>query len=567
MQTIERTFPREFAAKLVQAGYSPLIAKLLASRGVRSAEGAGNELSQLLPYDRLKNAIAMAETFADSIEEGLHHVIVADYDADGATACAIGIRALQAFGANVTYLVPNRLIQGYGLTRSIVEDVSNLIPKPDIIITVDNGIASHEGITYANSLGIRVLVTDHHLPAASLPDAELIVNPSQPGCPFPSKALAGCGVIYYVMEALEEVLTLRNIPKKNSDFMVNDLLPIVAIGTVADVVPLDANNRILVHQGLSLIKSGKAQPGINALISIAGKIKENLSTSDIAFAIGPRINAAGRLQSMDAGIECLITNDLATADALALDLNDINNNRKEIEGDITDEATNRLLTDVLPSHYTAVLFAKDWHHGVIGVVAGRIKERIWRPTFVLAEGHEGELRGSGRSIPGFHLRDALDLVSKRAPGLLLKFGGHAMAAGVSIKPDGLMEFIDLFEAVARELITPAILNQIIEVDGSLTNDELTLASVTMIRSQIWGQQFPEPLFRDTFEVIESREIGGGKHLKLTLRKDGKIFNAVKFRHLDGRPPQWILANYRMDANTFKEVTNLQLLIENYEDVT
>ncbi|MDO8416302.1 MAG: single-stranded-DNA-specific exonuclease RecJ [Agitococcus sp.] len=563
MDIVERKYSPQIALTLLKAGHSALLSRLFASRGITCPTELQGGLTELLPYSDLKNAIEMAAVLAEAIETSKELVIVADYDADGATACATGVRALTAFGAKVRYVVPDRLTQGYGLTPGIVQDVASMRPRPDFIITVDNGIASHDGIALANELGIAVLVTDHHLPADTLPAALLIVDPSQPGCTFPSKSIAGCGVMYYVMWALQDTLSLMGLPQKDLNFNVTDLLPIVAIGTVADVVTLDFNNRILVSQGIIKIKEACFFPGIKELIKISGKSTTNLATSDIAFGIGPRINAAGRLQSMTAGIECLITNDEQVAVALAIELNSINNQRKEIEGDITDEATHRLLTDVQPSRYTAVLFAENWHHGVIGVVAGRIKERIWRPTFVLASGHEGELRGSGRSVPGFHLRDALDLVSKRSTGLLLKFGGHAMAAGVSIRAGGLDEFSALFEEVARELLPPSALNQILEVDGGLSSTELTLDTVSALKQQVWGQGFPEPLFMDTFDVIESREMGGGKHLKLTLRKDGKIYQAVKFRHLEGRPAPRILATYKIDSNTFNNRTDLQLLLENY----
>jgi single-stranded-DNA-specific exonuclease len=566
MDIIERSYSPQAALSLLKAGYSPLLSKLFASRGVVSPREVQGKLADLLPYSALKNTIEMAAVLADAIEDEKQLVIVADYDADGATACATGLRALRAFGAHVRYIVPDRLTQGYGLTPGIVEDVARMSPRPDYIITVDNGIASHEGIALANKMGIAVLVTDHHLPAATLPDALLIVDPSQPECTFPSKAIAGCGVMYYVMWALQDTLYVRGVLQKDLHFKITDLLPIVAIGTVADVVALDFNNRILVSHGLTQIQSNCGYPGISELIAISGKEESLLATSDIAFALGPRINAAGRLQSMTAGIECLTTDNLEVARALADELNTINNLRKDIECDITESATQKLLTDVQPSRYTAVLFSEDWHHGVIGVVAGRIKERIWRPTFVLASGHEGELRGSGRSIPGFHLRDALDLVSKRSSGLLLKFGGHAMAAGVTLKPGGLVEFSELFEQVARELLRPADLNQILEVDGGLDVKDLSLATVLLLKEQVWGQAFPEPLFMDDFEVIESREIGGGKHLKLTLRKDGVLYPAVKFRHTEGRPPPRIKATYKIDSNFYHGNTTLQLLLENYKAI-
>lgn len=563
MKIVEKSFAPSAALKLMSEGANPLLARVLAARQVSSMKDARPELGRLLPYTQLTNAEAMAVELADAIEAGKRLLIVADYDADGATACSVGMKALTAYGANVGYVIPNRLEHGYGLTPGIVDLVAALEPRPDYIITVDNGIASHEGIKRANELGIPVLVTDHHLPAETHPDARLIVNPSQHGCTFPSKALAGCGVMYYVMWALQDELVFRGYTRMDPTFEVTKLLPIVAIGTVADVVPLDTNNRALVNEGLRQIREGGGTEGIKALARVSGKEVAALSTTDIAFGLGPRINAAGRLESMDAGVECLLCEDSGRAQALAESLHEINTRRKEIEGDMTDEAIRLLLTDVQPERYTAVLHAGDWHQGVIGIVAGRIKEKVWRPTFVLADGKPGELKGSGRSIPGFHLRDALDLVDKRYPGVLVKFGGHAMAAGLTLNAARLEEFRTAFEAVARELLKPADLLQQIECDGGLSPDELSLESVAMLRQQVWGQAFPEPFFADEFNVIETRALSGGKHLKMTLERGGKRFDAIKFRHSDGLPPSRIRLVYKMDANTFREETKLQLMCEYY----
>lgn len=564
MDIVERKFSPSTALSLCRSGVHPVLARVLAARGVlRSADAAG-AFSELIPYTALKGAVEMAEVLADAIQDNKRMLIVADYDADGATACSIGVRALRAFGAKVDFLIPNRIEHGYGLTKEISEIACLRDPKPDYLITVDNGIASHEGIAMANSLGVPVLVTDHHLPAATHPAAKVIVNPNQHGCTFPSKAMAGCGVIFYVMWALQDELVARGYEAMDTSFDIGALLPIVAIGTVADVVALDANNRILVNEGVARIRNGYSFPGIDALAKVSSRNPRELATSDIAFGIGPRINAAGRLESMDAGVECLTTDSTARADALAGMLHDINDRRKEIEGEMTEEAVRRLLTDVREGRYTAVLHSNDWHQGVIGIVAGRLKERIWRPTFILANGKNGEFKGSGRSIPGFHLRDALDMVAKRRPDVLAKFGGHAMAAGVTVREGQLEAFSDAFEEVARELLRPADLNQVLETDGGLENDEMTLATVAIIKQQVWGQGFPEPSFKDVFTVVQSRAIGGGKHLRLTLEKGGRVFQGVKFRHTDGLPPKQVSLVYKLDANKFKDETNLQLLIEHLD---
>ncbi|MCC5611830.1 single-stranded-DNA-specific exonuclease RecJ, partial [Nostoc sp. CHAB 5834] len=518
----------------------------------------------LIPYQELKGAQEMANIMADAIARQKRLLIVADYDADGATACSVGLVALRAFGANVDYIIPNRIEHGYGLSPEIARISCTQSPKPDFLITVDNGIASHAGIEESNRLGVPVLVTDHHLPTEDHPAAMCIVNPNQHGCSFPSKALAGCGVMFYVMWALYEELVNRGASFKEPDFSILDLLPIVAIGTIADVVALDTNNRILVAEGLSGIHEGSRYPGIDALAIAAQRNPRRLCSSDIAFGVGPRINAAGRLESMNAGVECLTTNSPEQAEQLASDLNVLNEKRKEIESEMVEEAVRRLITTLRMDRYTAVLHAEDWHHGVIGIVAGRIKEKIWRPTFVLAAGKDDEMKGSGRSIPGFHLRDALDLVDKRCPGVLLKFGGHAMAAGVTIRASAIDEFEAAFEEVAKSLLKPSDLNQVIEVDGSLDNGDITQETVAQIRCQVWGQAFPEPLFYDTFKVLESRALSEGKHLKLKLEKGGKTFEAIKFRHSDGPPPPLVNAVYKLDINTYKGVSSLQLMIEHLE---
>lgn len=567
MKVQARPYSRREALSLVREGVPPLLARLWASRKVSRKEDAVPGLAQLLPYSALLGAEAMAVVLADGISAGKRFLVVADYDCDGATACAIAVLGLRAYGAKVDYVIPDRKEHGYGLTPGIVDIALAQGPRPDYLITVDNGIAANQGVAHANQLGVPVLVTDHHLPGDTPPDALVIVNPSQHGCAFESKALAGCGVMYYVLWALQDLLVERGYVGIRPGFDITQLLPIVAIGTIADVVPLDLNNRVLVAEGLSRIHAGCGLPGIDALARAAGRDPAKLATSDVAFGIGPRINAAGRLESMNVGVECLLAETPEEAGRLASQLHDINEKRKEIEADMTEEATRVLLTDVRPDRFTAVLHAQGWHVGVIGIVAGRIKERIWRPTFVLADGKDGELKGSGRSIPGFHLRDALDLVDRRCPGVLVKFGGHAMAAGVTVAAGRLAQFQDAFEQVAREKLTESDLLQVLMTDGPLALDEYSLESVALLRQQVWGQLFPEPLFSDDFRVLETKALSGGKHLKLTVEKNGRSFEAVKFRHSDGAPAGTVRLAFRLDANTYREETRLQLLVEHIEEST
>lgn len=568
MQIAERKFSPSTALALIKGGVPPLLAKVFAARGIRRAEEVTGPLAELLPYSQLKGCQELALVLADAVVQSKRLLVVADYDADGATACSVAVRALRAYGANVGYLIPKRLEHGYGLTPEIVKLAAAQDPKPDFIITVDNGIASHAGIMEANFQGVPVLVTDHHLPAADLPppDARVIVNPNQVGCKFASKSMAGVGVIWYVMWAMQDELARRGIDPLQEDFDVKSLLPIVAIGTVADVVPLDRNNRILVTAGLERMHLNQSFPGVDALALSAKRNPRELTTGDIAFGVGPRINAAGRLETMDAGVECLTTESVARAQALAAQLNDLNEKRKDIEGETVDQAVDQLVNGLGVEHrYTVVLHRNDWHEGVIGIVAGRVRERTFRPTFILSTNHKGELKGSGRSIPGFHLRDALDLVAKRNPGILVKFGGHAAAAGLTLREGAFEQFQEAFEEVARELLTPSTLNQVLETDGALDIDEMTLDTVADIKTQVWGQAFPEPTFSDEFRVLEYRKLGDkGQHLRMTLEKDGRKFVAVKFRHEQGDVPARVRAVFKLDANTFRNETNLQLLLDYFE---
>lgn len=565
MQIRERVFSPSVAHRLCREGVDPVLARVYASRGVTSRSQVTSGLSSLIPYTQLTDAQRAAEILFEAIRESRRVLIVSDYDADGATACAIALRALRAFGANVGYLVPNRLEHGYGLTPEIVQIAAQLSPRPALLVTVDNGISSHAGIAEANRLGIPVLVTDHHLPGETLPEAKLIVNPNRGDCRFPSKALAGCGVMWYVLWALEDLLRSEGIQPLPPEFSVRELLPLVAIGTVADVVPLDANNRCLVREGLEMIRKGQMFAGVASLCQVAQREARSLTTSDIGFGLGPRINAAGRLETMDAGVECLTTDDPQVALQLAQRLHGINNERRQIEAGAVLEAIEQVAASVGPDRYTAVAFRETWHKGVIGIVAGRVRELVYRPTFVFTADPNGQYTGSGRSIPGFHLRDALDLVAKRAPGVLVKYGGHAMAAGATLAPGSLERFEETFEAVARELLSPADLRQTIETDGSLEPQEISLETAARIRDEVWGQAFPEPSFADTFRVIDARRMGqDGAHLRLQLEKNGRSFTAVKFRAGPMEVPGRVRAVYKLNVNTFRDTTSLQLLLEHLE---
>jgi single-stranded-DNA-specific exonuclease len=547
---------------LQKEGLPPLLARIYAGRGITTRKEIGGEVEDLLPYESLRDCVAMADHLAHAIDLDARIRIVADYDCDGATACSVMLRALRAFGANVGYTVPNRQVHGYGLTPSIVQEVAALEEKPDYIITVDNGIASNAGIEEANRLGITVLVTDHHLPGDTLPPAQFLVNPNRPDCGFASKHMAGVGVAFYVMWALRDELKRRRQP--GGDFDVFSLLPLVAVGTVADVVKLDRNNRILVEQGLAMIRRGRMPVGLATLIRVAEKDCSKLSTSDIGFAVGPRINAAGRLETMHAGIECLTQDDPKAVYSFSKELDFINRHRRDVEAGVVEAALGQLIDglELSSDNYTIALHQENWHEGVIGIAAGRLKERYYRPTFIFTTNAAGELKGSGRSIPGFHLRDALDLISKRDPSIFLKFGGHAMAAGAALHPGKFEAFKTQFDAVARELMAPEVLEQVIETDGELTLNEMNLDTVGFIAPEVWGQGFLEPCFQGSFEVKSSRKIGAeGKHLSLVLLKDGVELKAVKFNYEGASLPARIEGVYKLAANTFRGNTTLQLMFD------
>lgn len=549
-------------ANLIASGVHPLLARLYVSRGISSVAQLDLALARLHAPDTLLNLTRMAALLADAIAAQQKLLIVADYDADGATACAVGLRAMRAMGAHIDYLVPNRFEYGYGLTPEIVQ-LAAREKAPDVIITVDNGIASVEGVAEANRLGIKVLITDHHLPGDTLPEAWCIINPNQPGCGFPSKHPAGVGVMFYLMLALRAELRARATPLAPRALPnLAHLLDLVALGTVADVVRLDDNNRILVHHGLQRIRAGRSHAGINALLRIAGRDPSRAGTYDLGFAIGPRLNAAGRLTDMSLGIECLTTDDPARAAAIAQELDALNRERRAIEADMQESALATLEQSADASGYTLSLYDETWHQGVIGIVASRIKDKFHRPAVAFARGNEGEIKGSGRSIRGLHLRDALDLVSKRAPGLILRFGGHAAAAGLTLREHDFARFQALFESVVRGLLAPADLEREIETDGSLPLPDATLETARALSNAIWGQGFPEPRFDDAFEVVQQRVVGE-RHLKLRLRRDGVLFDGILFGHCDPLPGT-IRAVYRFGVNEYNGTTSTQLILDHWE---
>ena len=546
---------------LRQGGVHPVLARLFASRGLSDARELSSELASLMAPSGLLHIGAAAVFLADAIAAGKKMVIVADYDCDGATACAVALRGLRAMGAKVDFIVPNRFEYGYGLTPEIVE-LTAREKSPDIIVTVDNGIASIDGVLEAKRRGIDVVITDHHLPSDTLPDARVIVNPNQPECGFPSKHLAGVGVVFYVLLALRAEMRKRGIFDAQTQPKLDSLLDLVALGTVADVVKLDANNRILVAQGLKRMRAGRMHAGVAALFRVAGRAPRTASPFDLGFALGPRLNAAGRLDDMSLGIECLTTDDEGRAWAIAQQLNEINLKRREIEADMQDAALLHLDAFEPSASNTISVFDANWHQGVIGIVASRLKEKFFRPTITFAPGAEGWLKGSGRSIPGFHLRDALDLVSKRAPSLIDKFGGHAMAAGLTIRVEAFDAFSEAFEAVGRAWLNTAQLERIIETDGPLEDAYYTTEFIDVMDGQVWGQGFAPPVFCDEFRVVSQR-ILKERHLKLQLERNGQRYDAIWFGHTASMGERARVA-FRLDANEYNGVTRVQLMVEHAE---
>lgn len=553
----------------------PVLQRIYRARRVTSREELEKSLDRLISPAQLKGIDEASILLADALRRQRRILIVADFDADGATSCALAVRALHSLGAaDVRYLVPNRFEFGYGLTPEIVALAAQ--QSPDLIITVDNGISSIEGVKAARSRGIEVLVTDHHLPGESLPPATVIVNPNQPGDTFPSKNLAGVGVIFYVMLALRARLrasgwfTERNITEPN----LARLLDLVALGTVADVVPLDVNNRILVAQGLKRINQGQAGAGIEALLRIAGRQPQRVTAMDLGYIVGPRLNAAGRLTDMSLGIECLLTDDVAAAHAMAEKLDALNRERRSIEATMQQQAVaevENLRLDEAALPRGLCLFHESWHQGVIGIVASRIKERVHRPVIAFAPVSDTEMKGSARSVPGLHIRDALDAIAARHPHLLRKFGGHAMAAGLTLERQHFDAFRDAFDAeVSQHLSNDDLQGKVIS-DGELTPDDMSLPVAELLRAAgPWGQGFPEPLFDGCFEIVSQRVVGE-KHLKLGLRLPGstKTMDAIAFNRVrDGKPLAWarIRAAFKLDVNEYQGYRSLQLILEHLEQV-
>ena len=569
MNIVERPYREADLRALVAAGVHPVLARIYAARRIRSAQELAYEPASLIPPINLKGSEQAARLLAEAIETGRRLLIIADYDADGATACAVGLRALRAFGASVDYLVPDRFKLGYGLSPELVELAARGHGggKPDLLITVDNGIASVEGVARARELGIATLITDHHLPGAELPQAECIVNPNQPGCGFPSKALAGVGVMFYVMLALRAELRRRNFFQGQKEPNLAALTDLVALGTVADVVPLDANNRILVAQGLKRLREGRAQPGLSALLRAAGRALHEASSFDLGFIAGPRLNAAGRLADMSLGIECLSTDDEARAMNCAHELDRLNAERRRIEAGMVEEAVQML--NRMSDSDDCTFFSAEWHEGVVGIVASRLKDRLHRPVICFARSADGvSLKGSGRSIAGLHLRDCLDLVAKRAPGVIRRFGGHAMAAGLTIAERDYPRFADEFRRALDELLPAEARLRTVETDGSLDATYCTLEVARMLEGGIWGQGFPQPLFCDTF-TVETQRMVGERHLKLALSRGGRRYDAIAFNALErqlapaaGRPT--VRAAYRLAVNEFNGLRNVQINVEHLE---
>jgi single-stranded-DNA-specific exonuclease len=568
LKIITRDVPPRAAWALEQAGIHPLLARLYAARGVLGKDELDNGLGRLLLPATLKGAAEAAKLLADAIAAQRRMCIVADYDCDGATACAVAVRGLRLLGAqNVGYLVPDRVIDGYGLTPPIAQRVK--AQGAELLITVDNGIASIAGVAEAVKLGLQVLVTDHHLPAAELPQGALIVNPNQPGCGFESKAIAGVGVMFYVLLALRAELRARGVFDERNQPKLDALLPLVALGTVADVVKLDANNRRLVAQGLKRVRAGALPCGLAALFTAAGRKADVATTFDFGFALGPRINAAGRLADMTLGIECLLTDDAVRADELARTLDGINRERREIEGDMREQAlamAEALFDEGEEPPPAICVFDPDFHEGVVGIVASRIKDKLHRPTFVFAAsqapGKEHELKGSGRSIPGFHLRDALDLVAKRHPGVLLRFGGHAMAAGCTVAEEHLDTFEQALAQVAQEWLDTATLLRRLHTDGPLDPQYRRADLVDTLHGEVWGQGFAPPVFSEEVEIVSQRLVGE-KHLAIKLRHQGQPVDGIWFGHTEPLPAKVMLA-FRLDADEWQGARRVRFLVEGAE---
>ncbi|WP_027589287.1 single-stranded-DNA-specific exonuclease RecJ [Pseudomonas sp. RL] len=564
-----RIEPRPLPESLPDLGdLPPLLTRLYAARGVRSAVELEKGLARLIPYQQLAGIDAAVALLVEALEQRRRVLIVGDFDADGATASCVGVLGLRMLGvAHVDYLVPNRFEYGYGLTPEIVAVA--LQRRPELLITVDNGISSVDGVAAAKAAGLKVLVTDHHLPGPELPAADAIVNPNQPGCGFPSKAMAGVGVIFYVLLALRA--RLRDIGwfarAGLAEPNLGELLDLVALGSVADVVPLDANNRILVHQGLARIRAGRARPGLKAILEVAGKQAARITSTDLGFILGPRLNAAGRLDDMSLGIECLLCENEVLARDMAVQLDQLNQDRKAIEQGMQREALAQLKdlpVEQLP--FGLCLFEPEWHQGVIGILASRLKERYHRPTIAFADAGDGLLKGSARSVPGFHIRDALDAVAARHPGLISKFGGHAMAAGLSLPVANFGAFAAAFDAEVRRQLSDEDLTGRLLSDGQLGAEEFHLELARALRhAGPWGQHFPEPLFHGMFQLVQQRLVGE-RHLKLVVKTecgsrtlDGIAFN-IDREQWPNPTVRWVELAYKLDVNEYRGQESVQLLV-------
>ena len=566
-----RIEPRPLPETLPFLGEMPtLLTRLYAARGVQSQAELDKSLARLIPYQQLKGIEAAVDLLVIALEQRQRILIVGDFDADGATASTVGLLGLRLLGAtHVDYLVPNRFEYGYGLTPEIVGVA--LTRSPQLLITVDNGISSVDGVAAAKKAGLKVLVTDHHLPGNELPDADAIVNPNQPGCDFPSKALAGVGVIFYVLIALRARLNSLGWYQNSKAPNIAELLDLVALGSVADVVPLDANNRILVHQGLERIRAGRARPGLKAILEVAKRDHSKITSTDLGFILGPRLNAAGRLDDMSLGIECLLTDDANAAREMAAQLDEMNQDRKSIEQGMQREALaqlKELTVDSMP--FGLCLFDPEWHQGVIGILASRLKERYFRPTIAFADAGDGMLKGSGRSVPGFHIRDALSVVAAQHPELISKYGGHAMAAGLTLAQDNFPVFAQAFDAEVRRQLCEDDLTGRLLSDGSLAVEEFHLELARALRNAgPWGQHFPEPLFHGVFQLVEQR-IVGERHLKVVLKTEcGSVkLDGIAFgidRDVWPNPTiRWVELAYKLDLNEFRGNETVQLMIAHIE---
>ncbi|PAW50790.1 MULTISPECIES: single-stranded-DNA-specific exonuclease RecJ [Pseudomonas] len=566
-----RIDPRPLPATLPFLGdLPPLLTRLYAARGVQSEAELDKSLARLIPFQQLKGIEAAVDLLVTALEQRQRILIVGDFDADGATASTVGVLGLRLLGAaHVDYLVPNRFEYGYGLTPEIVEVA--LTREPQLLITVDNGISSVEGVAAARRAGLKVLITDHHLPGDELPLADALVNPNQPGCEFPSKALAGVGVIFYVLMALRARLRSLGWYESKPQPNIGELLDLVALGSVADVVPLDANNRILVHQGLERIRAGRARPGIKAILEVAKRDAARITSTDLGFIVGPRLNAAGRLDDMSLGIECLLTADANLAREMAAQLDGLNQDRKSIEQGMQREALAQLKDLPVESMpFGLCLFDPEWHQGVIGILASRMKERYFRPTIAFADAGDGLLKGSGRSVQGFHIRDALSVVAAQHPNLIAKYGGHAMAAGLTLPQENFALFAEAFDAEVRRQLREEDLTGRMLSDGTLAVEEFHLELARALRhAGPWGQHFPEPLFHGVFQLVEQRVVGE-RHLKVVLKSEcGSVkLDGIAFgidRDVWPNPTiQWVELAYKLDVNEFRGNETVQLMIAHIE---